>query len=165
MKIANRLLNCLLVLSVILWLFDIFYMSEHVTAISYDKTLGDKQSDTGYGLYYQYYNLDSLESRYKVRKELGGCLLDPATRFPEDGLLTARFLVHKDGKADRFRTDYLDENYRKIVGAEAFSGVKHVVSCLKKKKHWQTGRVNGKPRKYIQLLNFRIRGGRIEEIF
>jgi len=154
-------------LSIILYLWDVFYMDHPVNNIYFSNKLGDNEHiDFGsYGLVYQHYQLDTFENRYNLRKELMGCLLDTTIIFKQEGLLTIRFLVNKAGEADRFRPAFIDAKYRELHHTEDEQAIHRVIACLKSKKHWQKGTVQGKPRKYHTYMNIRIENGRINDFF
>ncbi len=167
MKRLYRFINILFLLSITLYLWDIFYMDHPVNNISFSKELGDNEHiDFGrFGFIYQHYQLDTFENRQHLKNELTGCLLDTTIIFKEEGLLTIRFLVNKAGEADRFRPVFIDAQYRALPPTVDEQAIKHVIACLKTKKSWQKGTVQGKPRKYHTYMNLRIENGRIDDFF
>lgn len=165
MKKTYFIIHVLFILAIAAYLWDVFYMDKPVNDISFSKALGDRDSPNVYELYYQQYQLDTLENRYRLKNELRGCLLDTTIFFQEDGLLTVRFVVNKNGEADRYRPAFVNANYREVTANRNQYAMKKVVDCLKSKKRWQKGTVDGKPRKYYAFINLRIQNGRINDFF
>lgn len=160
-------INILFLFSIAIYFWDTFYMEKTVNNTSFSKELGDADSINfgSYGLYYQYYQLDTFENRYSLKKELKDCLLDTTIMFEHDGLLTVRFSINKAGKADRFRYTFIDSNYKEVVSKAGISSVSKITRCLKNKKTWHKGTSDGKPRNYSTFLNVRIQNGRIHDLF
>lgn len=80
----------------------------------------------------------------------------------ENGYLTIRFFVNKNGKTGKFRSEEMDFNYKKIQMNDRLCT--QILKLTRELKGWQALQINSVMLGYYTYLNFKIVRGEIKEI-
>ena len=161
-------LNIWLLVSIIiagvltLWLH--FKSTQHVGDISYNPNLDTEAFEPcdNYRIY-QYYQVGTY---YQGGKKAIKRMLLPkvnAEGLPPNGLLTVRFVVSCKGQTGYFRTKMINPNIKRV--AVPIEASKHLYELISELKDWVPGEIQGNPQDSYAQISFKLKNGKITDIF
>lgn len=161
-KIVDLILISGFIISVVISVLIYNGLSQEIGNIKYDAGQDNKSFDIN-GNVYQYYQSGAKynNGRAEIRREM----LNKAKSLKsiQNGYITARFIVNYRGETDRYRLFVIDENYEEIKISQDDNYL--IIQEIKSLNSWIPGVIKNKKVDSYSLINFKIRNGKVIDIF
>lgn len=167
----NKKINIVLGVSFIIFsllVFWIYYsLKNDVGDIKYDSNVDSGSfmvCDADKTFQYYYAGTKYMGERKAIRDEILSSLKTQSLSLEnKSGYITIRFSVNCKGEAGMYRLLQIDENYSETTFND--TEVDKLITTVSELKNWKAGSLNDTPVDSYYQIHFKIKKGRIEDIF